>query len=63
MTAIEDGRIDQVISSEVSRISRSVRDFSATVERIVDENGIGLHILDIGIALDPEDSDPTRARS
>ncbi|WP_248911047.1 recombinase family protein [Halocatena marina] len=62
MAAIEDGKISQVIASEVSRISRSVRDFSATVERIVDENGVGLHILDMGIALDPEDSDPyTRA--
>ncbi len=62
MAAIEAGEISQVIASEVSRISRSVRDFSATVERIVDEHGVGLHILDMGIALDPEDSDPyTRA--
>lgn len=39
-----------------------MHDFSATVERIVDGNGVGLHILDMGIALDPEDSDPyTRA--
>ncbi len=64
MAAIEDGEISQVIASEVNRISRSVRDFSATVERIVDEHGVGLHILDMGIALDPEDSDLyTRARS
>jgi DNA invertase Pin-like site-specific DNA recombinase len=62
MAAIEDGEIEQVIASEVSRISRSVRDFSATVERIVDENGVGLHILDMGIDLDPSDADPyTRA--
>ncbi|WP_185715656.1 hypothetical protein [Halocatena pleomorpha] len=44
-----------MIASEVSQISRSVRDFSATVERIVDEHGIGLHILDMGIALDGAD--------
>lgn len=62
MAVIEDGEIDQVVASEVSRISRSVRDFSETVERIVDENGVGLHILDMGIALDPNDADPyTRA--
>ncbi len=62
MTAIEAGEIDQVVASEVSRISRSVRDFSAAVERIVDENDVGLHILDMRIALDPNDSDPyTRA--
>lgn len=62
MAAIEDEEISQVIASEVSRISRSVRDFSATVERIVDEHDVGLHILDMGIALDPTGSDPyTRA--
>ncbi|UPM44863.1 recombinase family protein [Halocatena salina] len=62
MNDIENGEIRQVIASEVSRISRSVRDFSATVERIVDENSVGLHILDMGIDLDPNDSDPyTRA--
>ncbi|WP_233737809.1 hypothetical protein [Halocatena pleomorpha] len=27
-----------------------------TVERIVDEHGVGLHILDMRIALDPNDS-------
>jgi DNA invertase Pin-like site-specific DNA recombinase len=38
MQNVESGRIERVIVSEVSRISRSVQDFSATVERIVDEN-------------------------
>lgn len=62
MRDIDAGEIEQVIISEVSRLSRSVRDFAATVERIVDENGVGLHILDMEIALDPNDSDPyTRA--
>ena len=33
-----------------------------SVERIVDENEVGLHILDMGIDLDPDDRDPyTRA--
>jgi DNA invertase Pin-like site-specific DNA recombinase len=62
MADIEAGEIERVIASEVSRISRSVRDFSATVERVVDEHGVGLHILDMGIDLDPDDRDPyTRA--
>ena len=62
MDDVESGRIERVIVSEVSRISRSVRDFSATVERLVDENGVGLHVLDMGIDLDPEERDPyTRA--
>jgi DNA invertase Pin-like site-specific DNA recombinase len=62
MKAVESDNVERVIASEVSRISRSVRDFSATVERIVDECGVGLHVLDMGIDLDPEKSDPyTRA--
>lgn len=62
MHAVENGEVERVIASEVSRISRSVRDFAATVERIVDENEVGLHILDMGIDLDPDERDPyTRA--
>ncbi|EMA48135.1 resolvase [Halococcus morrhuae DSM 1307] len=62
MEAVEAGEVERVIASEVSRISRSVRDFAATVERIVDENDVGLHILDMGIDLDPDERDPyTRA--
>ncbi|RJT07607.1 recombinase family protein [Halococcus sp. IIIV-5B] len=60
--AVEAGDVERVVASEVSRISRSVRDFAATVERIVDENEVGLHILDMGIDLDPDKRDPyTRA--
>ncbi|EMA56579.1 recombinase family protein [Halococcus thailandensis] len=62
MEAVEAGEIERVIASEVSRISRSVRDFAATVERVVDDNDVGLHILDMGIDLDPDERDPyTRA--
>jgi hypothetical protein len=32
-----------------------VRDFAATVERIVDDNEVGLHILDMGIDLTPDE--------
>ena len=62
MENVENDVIERVVTSEVSRISRSVRDFSATVERIVDECGVALHILDMSIDLDPDESDPyTRA--
>jgi DNA invertase Pin-like site-specific DNA recombinase len=62
MRAVESGEVERVIASEVSRISRSVRDFAATVERVVDDNEVGLHILDMGIDLDPDERDPyTRA--
>jgi len=63
MEAVEAGDIERVVASEVSRISRSVRDFAATVERVVDENGVGLHILDMGIDLDHDERDPYPARS
>jgi DNA invertase Pin-like site-specific DNA recombinase len=36
MEAVETGDVERVVASEVSRISRSVRDFTATAERIVD---------------------------
>ncbi|QCJ47238.1 recombinase family protein [Haloprofundus sp. MHR1] len=62
MTAVDDGTIERVVASEVSRISRSVRDFSATVHRVVDDQEVGLHILDMGLSLEPDEDDPyTRA--
>ena len=62
MADVEDGRVDRVVVFEVSRISRSVRDFSVTVERIVDEHGVALHVLNMGIDLDSDERYPsTRA--
>ena len=62
MADLADGSIDRVVVSEVSRLSRSVRDFAEAVERIVDEHGAALHVLDMGLDLDPDDRDPyTRA--
>ena len=63
IAAVESGEIERVIASEVSRLSRSVRDFAATVERIVDENQVALHILDMGIDLDPSEPDPYTSQS
>ena len=62
MTDLASGEIDRVVVSEVSRLSRSVRDFAEAVERIVDEHGAALHVLDMGLDLDPDERDPyTRA--
>ena len=62
MADLEADDVDRVVVSEVSRLSRSVRDFANAVERIVDDHGAGLHILDMGLDLDPDDRDPyTRA--
>ena len=36
MDALSDGEIDRVVVSEVSHLSLSVRDFAASVERIMD---------------------------
>jgi DNA invertase Pin-like site-specific DNA recombinase len=59
---LASGEIDQVIVSEGSRLSRSVRDFAEAVERIVDEHGVAFHVLDMGLDLDPDERDPyTRA--
>jgi DNA invertase Pin-like site-specific DNA recombinase len=62
MDDLASGEIDRAIVSEVSRLSRSVRDFAEAVERIVDEHGAALHVLDMGLDLDPDERDPyTRA--
>jgi DNA invertase Pin-like site-specific DNA recombinase len=58
MVDLEAGAIDRVVVSEVSRLSRSVRDFAAAVERIVEEHGAALHVLDMGLDLDPDERDP-----
>lgn len=42
MRAIEIGDVECVTASEVSRLPRSVWDFAATVERIVDEEPVGV---------------------
>lgn len=60
MEAVESSEAERVVATEIPRISRLVRDFAATVERIVDDNEIGLHILDMGIDLsdDRDEYDP-----
>ena len=62
MASLESGDLNRVVVSEVSWLSRSVRDFAASVERIVDEYDAALHVLDMGLDLDPNERDPyTRA--
>jgi DNA invertase Pin-like site-specific DNA recombinase len=62
LASIEAGDIDRVVVAEVSRLSRSVRDFTAAVERIVGDLGAALHVIDMGLDLDPHNPDPyTRA--
>ena len=58
MSDIRADEVARVIVLEVSRLSRSMRDLATTVETIVDESATGLHILDMNLALEPEDDDP-----
>lgn len=58
MQQVRAGDVARVIVLEVSRLSRSMRDLASTVETIVDENATGLHILDMGLALEPGEDDP-----
>lgn len=59
MHDVQAGTIERVIVLEVSRLSRSMRDLATTIETIVDENDTGLHILDMSLAIDPDDeNDP-----
>ncbi len=55
--AVENWEVERVVTSAVSRLSRSVRDFADAVDRIVDTNKVALHVLDMGIDLDPKNPD------
>ena len=57
IAAVENGEVERVVTSAVSRLSRSVRDFADAVDRIVDTNEVSLHVLDMGIDLDAENPD------
>lgn len=57
MADVEAGEIDAVVVNSVSRISRSIRDLSRTVERLA-QHETALHVIDQGMQLDPTDSDP-----
>lgn len=58
MTNVRAGDVDRVIVTEVSRLSRSMRDLSTTIETVVDDHDTGLHILDMNLALEPDCDDP-----
>ena len=58
MKRVRAGAVDRVIVLEVSRLSRSMRDLATTVSTVVDESDTGLHVLDMNLALEPEDDDP-----
>ena len=59
MEAVENGEVDRAVTSEMSRLSRSVRDFADAVDRIADTNKVALHVLDMGIKLDPKNPEVT----
>lgn len=58
MRRICANEVDRVIVLEVSRLSRSMRDLATTVEMIIDENDTGLYILDMNLAIEPDNDDP-----
>ena len=58
MAAVEAGELDIIVAKSVSRLARSIRDLDRTVERIVEENGVELHIISEGFQIRPGDNDP-----
>ncbi|RLM37205.1 MULTISPECIES: recombinase family protein [unclassified Haloarcula] len=58
MELVESGEVDAVVTHAVSRISRSIRDLDATVERVVRENDTELHIVKERFELVPGERDP-----
>lgn len=54
---VDAGQYDAVVVNSVSRVSRSIRDLDATVERIVDDADAELHIISEGLRMTGE-NDP-----
>jgi DNA invertase Pin-like site-specific DNA recombinase len=55
---VRAGTFDAVVVHSVSRISRSIRDFDDTVDRIVEDADTALHIVSEGFDIRPGDDDP-----
>jgi len=53
----ETGELATVVVGSVSRICRSISDLQATAERL-EEAGVALHIVDEGLTLKPDETDP-----
>jgi len=53
----EKGRIDSIVVHEISRLSRSISDLSATVDRL-ESAGVSLHVVSRDLTIDPTQSDP-----
>lgn len=59
MDDVQSGDLDVVVVKSVSRISRSIRDLDRTVEQIVDESGVDLHIISESLVFASDaDTDP-----
>ena len=58
MDAVENDRVDAVVSDAVSRMSRSLRDLDRTADRVVEDAGAELHLIKEGFRLVPGEDDP-----
>lgn len=59
MEDVEGGRIDLVVTKDMSRVARSLSDLMRTVERVRDA-GCSLVFIDDPIEVHPDDDDPTQ---
>lgn len=57
LSDVESGVVDAVVVHEISRLSRSMSDLSATVDRFKDA-GVALHVYERDLVVDPASDDP-----
>lgn len=57
MDRVDQGEFDIVLIKSISRISRSIRDLSKTVDKL-HENGVSLHVIDESLQIEPGSDDP-----
>lgn len=58
IAAAENGDLGAVVAHEISRICRSISDLERTVDRLVDNCGVELHIVSEGLTISPDTDDP-----
>lgn len=54
MHRVRNGNLDRVVVRSITRLGRNLRDLNNAVHEIVEENGVGLYVVNDGIEIPPD---------